>query len=329
MRAWQAAELGPPGTVLRLTEVEPPTPARGQVVIEVEATGLGYPDVLIVQGAYQSQTSVPHIPGQEVAGRVVDVGSGVDRPAVGDRVVAMTSDGLAERTLAPVARAFPLPAAVSAPKAAGLIANYGTMWHALRERARLQAGEWLLVRGASGGVGSAAIQLGVASGATVIALAGGPERVERCKALGARHVIDHDAEPDVVGAVRDLTEGRGVDVCVDPVGGPTFKESQRCMAWGGRLLVVGFVAGIADAATNHILLKGYSVVGVHWGALLEREPGWLGPVMDQIFALCATGSVDPLVYPPYPFDEAAQALVDIAGRRTWGKVVVLGGGPTP
>jgi NADPH2:quinone reductase len=101
------------------------------------------------------------------------------------------------------------------------------------------------------------------------------------------------------------------------------------MAWGGRLLVVGFVAGIADAATNHILLKGYSVVGVHWGALLEREPGWLGPVMDQIFALCATGSVDPLVYPPYPFDEAAQALVDIAGRRTWGKVVVLGGGPTP
>ena len=176
------------------------------------------------------------------------------------------------------------------------------------DRAHLAPGETLLVTGAAGGVGSAAIQLGKAAGAWVIAVAGGPEKVAACTGLGADEVIDHREVDDLVARVRELTDGNGVDVAYDPVGGETFQQVRRCMAWDGRLLVIGFVAGIPELATNHVLLKNYSVVGVHWGASLARDPASLGRQMEALFALADEGAVDPLLHPPYRSEEHTSEL---------------------
>jgi len=322
MRAWQARQLGDPLDVLRLVDVDEPTASAGEVLVEIEATGLAYPEVLMCQGKYQGATPNPYTPGGEVAGRVVAIGDGVTSHRVGDRVVAMGGKGLAERNTARASLSFPIPDSVSAPKAAAILVNYGTSWFALHERGALQSGEWLLVHGGAGGVGSSAVQLGLAAGARVIATAGGPEKVALCRQLGVQHVIDYIAQPNFVDEVRDVTDGHGVDVCYDPVGGEVLRKSQRCMAWDGRLLVVGFVGGIADAPTNHILLKNYSIVGVHWGASLARDPGRLPRAAERLLAMAAAGEIDPLVYPPYPMAQGAQALQDLADRRIWGKAIV-------
>ena len=323
MRAWRAHQLGDPLDVLSLEEVDDPVAARGEVLVDIDAVGLSYPDVLMCQGKYQGATPVPYTPGSEVVGRIAALGDGVTTRRVGDRVVALGGKGLAVRTTARAGLALPVPDSVSSPKAAAIIANYGTVWFALHERGMLQPGEWLLVHGGAGGVGSAAVQMGLAAGAQVIATAGGPEKVALCRQLGANHVIDYRALPDFVDEVRSITDGHGVDVCFDPVGGDVFRKSQRCMAWDGRLLVIGFVAGIADAPTNHILLKNYSVVGVHWGASLARDPNRLARTAALLLEKAAAGEIDPLVYPPYPMEQGAQALQDLADRRIWGKAVVL------
>ena len=322
MRAWQSRHLGEPLDVLSLDEVDEPVASPGEVLVEIDATGLAYPEVLMCQGKYQGATPNPYTPGGEVAGRVVALGDGVTGHAVGDRVVAMGGKGLAERNVVRAGLAFPIPDALSAPKAAAILVNYGTSWFALHERGVLQSGEWLLVHGGAGGVGSSAVQLGLAAGARVIATAGGPEKVALCRQLGAEHVIDYLAQPNFVEEVRDITDGHGVDVCYDPVGGEVLRKSQRCMAWDGRLLVVGFVGGIADAPTNHILLKNYSIVGVHWGASLARDPGRLPRAAERLLAMAAVGEIDPLVYPPYSMAQGARALQDLADRRTWGKAIV-------
>lgn len=323
MRAWQAHQLGDPIDVLRLDEIDEPSPGPGEILVDIEATGLAYPEVLMCQGKYQGATPIPYTPGGEVAGRVVAIGDGVTTHRIGDRVVTMGGKGLAERNTARATLSFAIPDPVSAAKAAAIIVNYGTSWFALHERGALQAGEWLLVHGGAGGVGSSAVQLGLAAGARVIATAGGPEKVALCRQLGAQHVIDYRAQPDFVDEVREVTGGHGVDVCYDPVGGDVFRKSQRCMAWDGRLLVIGFVAGIADAPTNHILLKNYSVVGVHWGASLARDQTRLPRAVERLLAMTAAGEIDPLVYPPYPMEQGARALQDLADRRTWGKPIVL------
>jgi len=322
MRVWQSRRLGEPLDVLSLDEVDEPVAAPGEVLVEIDATGLAYPEVLMCQGKYQGATPNPYTPGSEVAGRVVALGEGVTGRAIGERVVAMGGKGLAERNVVRAGLAFPVPDALSAPKAAAILVNYGTSWFALHERGALQRGEWLLVHGGAGGVGSSAVQLGLAAGARVIATAGGPEKVALCRQLGADHVIDYLAQPNFVDEVRDVTDGHGVDVCYDPVVGEVLRQSQRCMAWDGRLLVVGFVGGIADAQTNHILLKNYSIVGVHWGASLARDPGRLPRAAERLLAMAAVGEIDPLVYPPYPMAEGARALQDLADRRTWGKAIV-------
>lgn len=322
MKIWHAHELGNPIEVLRLEEVDRPQPSAGELLVEVDAVGLSYPEVLMCQGKYQAKTPVPFTPGSEVAGRVSAIGDGVSGVAVGDRVVAMGGRGLAEFTTTRAAMTFPVPDAVTADAASALIVNYGTSWFALHDRGLLQAGEWLLVHGGAGGVGSSAIQLGLAADARVIATAGGPDKVARCKALGAHHVIDYRAEPNFVDAVRKITGGNGVDVCYDPVGGDVFRQSQRCMAWDGRLLIIGFVAGIADAPTNHILLKNYSVVGVHWGASLARKPTRLGETVRHLLTLAAEGRIDPLIYPPFAMADGARALQALADRSLWGKPVV-------
>ncbi|MCB0997353.1 MAG: NADPH:quinone oxidoreductase family protein, partial [Acidimicrobiales bacterium] len=285
------------------------------------------------RGIYQGRTPIPFTPGTETAGTVLAVGDGVTHLAVGDRAAAMAG-GLAEQVVVPGGMTWRIPDRLSMAQATAVPVNYGTSWFALHDRGHLRRGDVLLVTGAAGGAGSAAVQLGLAAGATVIAVAGGAEKVARCNELGAHHVIDHhrlgpnagnDAggdAPDLVSVVRDLTGGVGVDVAYDVVGGDVAHQVRRCMAWNGRLLIIGFVGGIPDLPANHILLKNYSVVGVHWGASLARDPGALGMQMANVFDLAERGDVAPLVYPPYAFADGALALQDLADRATWGKVVV-------
>jgi NADPH2:quinone reductase len=325
MRIWRLHELGDPLDVLHLEDAPPPEPAAGELQVAIEAVGLAFPDVLMCQGKYQAPTPIPFTPGGEWAGRVLALGEGTAGFAVGDRVLASSGRGLAEVGVASAARTWHLPDEIPAEKAVALVVNYGTTYYALHDRGHLAAGETLLVTGASGGTGSAAIQLGLAAGARVIAVAGGAAKADACRALGAHVVIDHQVTPAWVDAVRDATHGRGVDVAYDPVGGDTFHQVRRCMAWDGRLLVIGFVAGIADAPTNHILLKSYSVVGVHWGASLARDPGALDRQMTALLALAADGRIDPLLHPPYPMAAGARAVQDMLERKVTGKVVVQTG----
>ena len=321
MEAWQVHELGDPIDRLALGSVPDPEVGSGQVLVDVDAVGLAFPDVLQCRGEYQVKPPLPFTPGGETAGRVVALGDGVEGLQVGQRVVAM-GGGLAEQAVVSANMVFAVPESLSQAKAAAVPLNYGTTWFALHDRARLVEGETLLVTGASGGTGSAAIQLGLAAGARVIAIAGGPNKTAACSALGAHEVIDHQEVDDLVEEVRGLTNGQGVDVAYDPVGGEMFQKLRRCMAWDGRLLIIGFVAGIPEIATNHVLLKNYSVVGVHWGASLGRDPSSLERQMVEVMALAETGAVDPPLHPPYPFSGAAQALQDIADRKVVGKVVV-------
>ena len=321
MRAWQLHELGDPIDKLRIEEIDdlgPPSP--GNATIAMESVGIAFPDVLQCRGEYQVKTTFPHTPGGESAGRVVAIGNGVDHVDVGDRVM-MLGGGLVETVEVAASGLWKLPDGFASEKAAAVPINYGTTWFALHDRANITAGESLLVTGAAGGTGSAAIQLGRAAGAKVIAVAGGPEKAAQAAALGADHVIDHHETADWVDTVRELSGG-GVDVAYDPVGGDTMHQVRRCMAWGGRLLVIGFVAGIPDLPANHILLKNYSVVGVHWGASLARDPDSIHRQMRSLLELAATGDVDPLIYPPYDFDDGARAIQDLAERKTWGKVIV-------
>ncbi len=321
MKAWQIHELGEPKESLKVEEVNTPEPMAGQMLIEVDAVGLAFPDVLQCRGEYQVKPPLPFTPGGETAGRVIAVGEGVEDFRVGQKVISL-GGGLSEQALVQAQMSFGVPDSMDQVKAAALPMNYGTTWFALHDRALIKSGESLLVTGASGGTGSAAIQLGLAAGARVIAVAGGKEKVDACRELGADVVIDHKEEEDLVEKVREVTNNSGVDVAYDPVGGEVFQKVRRCMAWNGRLLVIGFVAGIPEIATNHVLLKNYSVVGVHWGASLGRDPGSFKQQMSSVVELSKSGEVDPLLHPTYEFDSANQALQDIADRKVVGKVVV-------
>ncbi len=320
MRRWELKDKGEPGTSLELVEVDAPVAGAGQVVIDVEAVGLAFPDVLQCRGIYQVPTPPRFTPGGETAGRVASVGDGVTDVKVGDRAVFM-GGGLAEQVVMPAGALFPLPDGVSSASAAALPINYGTTWYALHERIQLQAGQTMLVTGAAGGTGTAAIQIGKAAGARIIAVAGGEEKANLAKAEGADVVIDHQQTPDWVDAVKEASGG-GVDVAYDPVGGDTFHQVRRCMAWGGKLLIIGFVAGIPDAPMNHVLLKSYDIVGVHWGASVMRDPSSVRRQLDAVLAHVAKGDFTPPLYPPFAFEDAAQALQDLADRKTWGKAVV-------
>ena len=321
MKAWQIHELVEPKESLKGHEMDTPEPMTGQLLIEVDAVGLAFPDVLQCRGEYQVKPPLPFTPGGETAGRVIAVGEGVEDFSVGQKVISL-GGGLSEQALVHAQMSFGIPDSMDQVKAAALPMNYGTTWFALHDRALIKSGESLLVTGASGGTGSAAIQLGLAAGARVIAVAGGKEKVEACRALGADVVIDHREEEDLVERVREVTNNEGVDVAYDPVGGEIFQKVRRCMAWNGRLLVIGFVAGIPEIATNHVLLKNYSVVGVHWGASLGRDPSSFKQQMSSVVELSGSGEVDPLLHPTYGFESANQALQDIADRKVVGKVVI-------
>ncbi len=321
MRAWQVKELGNPADVLELNEIpDPPDLQAGEVQVSIQSVGISFPDVLQCRGEYQIKPSLPWVPGGESAGVITATANDVKDFGVGDRVM-MLGGGLVEKVNTSSFGLWKIPENFAFEKAAAVPVNYGTTWFALHERAALQAGETLLITGAAGGTGSAAIQLGKAAGAKIIAIAGGEEKVEQTLRLGADHAIDHQSTPDWVDEVRALSDG-GVDVAYDPVGGDTTHQVRRCMAWDGRLLIIGFVAGIPDLPANHMLLKNYSVVGVHWGASLGRNPASLNNQMVSVLSHAETGAVDPLIFPPYEFSEGATAIQDLADRKTWGKVIV-------
>jgi NADPH2:quinone reductase len=315
MRAWRVHELSNP-SAMTLDEVPVPIPGERQLLVRVRAAALNFPDVLMAAGLYQVRPPLPYIPGIELCGEVEDTGQ---------RVLGGPADGhgaFAEYVVMDADRAWPVPEGMSDEKAAALFITYQTGHVGLHRRAHLQAGEWLLVHAGAGGVGSAAIQLGKAAGAHVVATAGGPEKVQVCRDLGADHVIDYTTE-DFVPVVREVTGGHGADVVFDPVGGDVFDRSRKCIAFEGRLVVVGFTSGrIPEVPANHVLIKNYSVVGLHWGLYLQREPAVFGLVHEELTRLYEDGRIDPLVSRVLPLDEAPQALGALANRGTVGKVVL-------
>jgi NADPH:quinone reductase len=324
MRALRVTELGEPADVLRLEDIEVPDPPPGGVRIRVHAASLNFPDVLMARGEYQVKPPLPFTPGAEVAGVVDAVAPGVTGIEPGQRVLAIPNfgnGGFTEFTTADASTTFPIPDSMPFGPASALHVVYQTGYLALHRRAQLQAGETLLVHAGAGGVGSAAIQLGLAAGARVIATAGGAEKVQFCKQLGAHLAVDYK-EQDFVDAVKDFTAGLGADVVYDPVGGDTYDRSTKCIAFEGRILIIGFTGGrFAQARTNHVLIKNYSVVGVHWGLYNVMNPALIRANHDALIALYETGKIDPLISETVTLDEVPGALARLGSRGTYGKVV--------
>lgn len=321
MRAVRCHELLGP-SALRVDDVDAPTPGAGEVLVDVRAAGVNFPDVLITQGKYQFKPPPPFVPGGEIAGVVAAIGAGVTAVAVGDRVAAsMLFGAFAEKVVVPEAAVARLPDAVSFETGAALLLTYATTMHALVDRARLRAGEKLLVLGAAGGVGTAAIEIGKCLGAVVIAAASSPEKLAHCRAHGADHGIDY-AKEDLKLRAKELSGG-GVDVVYDPVGGDMTEAALRSMAWAGRHLVVGFASGtIPRIPANLLLLKSCELVGVFWGAFAMRSPAENRAHVEQVLAWLAEGKVRPHVDAVLPFDRAAEALERLARREVMGKLVL-------
>lgn len=296
----------------------------GEVVIDVHAVGCNFFDTLITEGKYQVKPELPFSPGAEVAGIVRTLGEGVSRFSVGDRVSALLEyGGYTSTVAAPETRVFPIPREMSFEEAAALGLVYQTSYVGLAHRANLKQGETLLVHAAAGGVGLAAVQLGVALGAKVIGTAGTAEKLALVKDNGAHEVINY-REEDWVERVNALTAGRGVDVVYDPVGGDTFDLSTKCIAFEGRILIIGFASGrIPSAKMNRVLVKNFSLIGLHWGLYFKKNPRVIHEAQDAIVRLHAKGKIAPLVSATYPLSEAKAALAELGGRKTTGKVVLI------
>ncbi len=310
-------------SAMRYESLPDPAPGPGQVVVETRAIGCNFPDILMIQGKYQVNPPLPFTPGHEVSGVVRAVGPGVDRVRPDQRVLAMLGwGGYAEQVLAPAERVFPIPEAMSFEDAAAFHFTYQTAYCALVHRAGLRPDETLLVHGAAGGVGLAAVQLGKALGARVLATAGTPAKLEIARQSGADVLIDYRAE-DWVERVKAETGGEGADVIYDPVGGDVFDGSTRCLAFEGRLLAIGFAGGrIPTVAVNRVLLKNVSIVGVHWGLYHRRDWPRVERWMAELFALYDKGRLRPVIWRTYPLREAAAALRAIAERESYGKVLL-------
>ena len=325
MKAVLCKAFGPPESLV-LEDVADPVPGPDDVLVNVRATALNFPDVLMIAGKYQSLPPFPFSPGGEVAGTVAATGANVADLAPGDRVFGgVGHGGFAERVVIPRARLFSMPEAMSFTQASGISTTYGTSYYALKQRAALQPGENLLVLGASGGVGIAAVQLGKAMGARVIAAASTEEKLAVARAAGADETIDY-SDGLLKDKVKALTSGKGADVIYDPVGGDLFDQCMRSINWYGRVLVIGFAAGdIPSVPINLILLKSCQVVGVFYGAWSMRNPAQQIENFQEVLALYEAGGIDPLVGRTYPLDGYAQALRDLSERRAIGKVVLTVG----
>ncbi|MEV0702413.1 NADPH:quinone oxidoreductase family protein [Saccharopolyspora sp. NPDC050389] len=326
MKTWQVAELGEPKEVMRLVDVPEPEPGPGQVSVRVLAAAANFPDVLMCRGRYQVRPPLPFTPGVELCGEVVSVGADVDGIAVGQRVLggsALPRGGFAEKALMAAETTFAAPESLDDAQAASLFVGYQTGWFGLHRRAGLRAGETLLVHAAAGGVGSAAIQLGKAVGARVIGVVGGPEKAEYARSLGVDVVVDRHRE-DFVEVVKAETGGRGADVVYDPVGGDTYQRSTKCIAFEGRIVVVGFAGGeIQSAALNHALVKNYSILGLHWGLYNTHDPAAVRECHEELTALADRGVVRPLVSEKLALDAVAVGVQRLADGDTVGRVVYV------
>ncbi|MGB5102834.1 MAG: NADPH:quinone oxidoreductase family protein [Steroidobacteraceae bacterium] len=299
-----------------------PQAAAGEVVIEVKAAALNFPDLLMIQGLYQDRPGLPFVAGTELAGIVTGVGEGVTRFKPGDAVVAACGRTLAERVAAKASIVLPAPRKLDFESASGICITYFTTMHALKQRAGLAAGETLLVLGAAGGVGTTAVELGKLMGATVIAAASSDEKLELVRSLGADHVVNYSTE-DLRERIKEITGGKGVDVVYDPVGGELAEPALRSMAWKGRYLVVGFAGGeIPRIPLNLPLLKGCSVMGVYWGAFAGREPEVQRQNVTELWQMFETGRLVPVVGETHDLEDYAAAFDSLATRRARGKVVV-------
>jgi NADPH2:quinone reductase len=326
VRAWQVQRLGEPREVLALAAVPDPVPGPGQLLVRVRAAAANFPDVLMCRGGYQVRPEVPFIPGVELCGSVIAAGPGVTGFAAGDRVIGGPAGGygaFAELAVLEARAAFPAPAGLDDAEAAAFFITYQTGWFGLHRRARLAAGETLLVHAAAGGVGSGAVQLGKAAGARVIGVAGGPRKAAAARELGADVVVDR-LDTDFVAVVKEVTGGRGADVVYDPVGGAAYAGSAKCIAFEGRIVVVGFAGGqIPAVALNHALIKNYSIVGLHWGLYQTRDPQAVRDCHARLSELAAGGAIRPLVGERLGLAEVPAALQRLADGATIGRTVVV------
>jgi NADPH2:quinone reductase len=314
-------ELGPPGR-LRLETFEPAPLVPGQVRVAIRAAGINFPDVLMAAGEYQLKPQLPFTPGMEAAGDIVEV-NGADNVAVGDRVIVkLRHGGYAEEVVVSPSQLTPLPSTFDYAEGATFLAAHGTAYHGLIDRGQLQPGEVLLVHGAGGGVGLAAVEMGKMLGATVIAAASSEEKLAIASARGADHLVLYSREP-FRDAVKRITDGRGADVVYDPVGGEIFEESVRCIAWGARILVIGFTGGIGLARTNLLLIKGASVLGVRAGEAVRKNPA-LGEVrISKLLAWAEQGKIRPNVSHRLPLQDYAPAMQLLVDRKAIGRVALI------
>ncbi|MFB4162485.1 NADPH:quinone oxidoreductase family protein [Alteribacillus sp. JSM 102045] len=319
MKAWQVQKLGEPKEVLHLADIPKPEPGPGEVLIRMEAAALNFFDILLCKGEYQEKPSIPFIPGAEIAGEITEAGPDTTSTK-GQRVLAtpqLPDGGWKEYVVVKEEDVFPIPETLPP-----VFITYQTAYYALHRCGRLQEGEVLLVHAGTGGVGSAAIQLGKAAGAKIIATAGSAEKVKVCEELGADLVINY-REEDFVEKVKAFTDGRGADVIYDPVGGDMFDRSRKCIAFEGRILVIGFAGGrIPEVPTNHALIKNYSIVGVHFGLFRKKYPEKVVQAHEELMELHQKGAISPVVYKEFPLEQVTEALDLLAGRQTYGKVVI-------
>ncbi len=328
MKAWRVHEVGQPREVLTFEDVADLEPKSGELLVKVLAAPANFPDVLLCRGEYQIKPPLPFTPGVELCGEVVALGEGVTEFAVGDRVIGMPSlpnGGFAELALMSVATAFPAPATLDDAEASALSIGYQTGWFALHRRTQLRAGETLLVQAAAGGVGSAAVQLGKAAGAKVIGVVGGPQKAEYTRALGADLVVDRHSE-DFVAAVKDFTGGRGADVVFDPVGGDSYAKSTKCIAFEGRIVVIGFASGtIPSPGLNHALIKNYSIIGLHWGLYNAYDPAAIRECHAELTRLADAGDIKPMISERLGLSEVADGLARLGEGTTVGRLAFLPG----
>lgn len=322
MKAVLCKAFGPADTLV-IEDTSSPHIKKNEVLLDVHAAGINFPDTLIIEGKYQFKPPFPFSPGGEAAGVISAVGENVSHLNVGDRVMALTGWGsCAEQIAVPAYNILPMPDAMDFTTAAAFSMTYGTAMHALKQRGALQAGETLLVLGASGGVGLAAIEIGKAMGARVIAAASSAEKLEVARQAGADELINYQDE-DVRERLKTLTKGQGVDVIIDPVGGDLFETVFRSIAWNGRMLVIGFASGtIPSLPANLPLLKGAAVIGVFWGSFAQRQPQDNVANFEQLFAWYAEGKLKPLVSQTFALEDTAQAINTLAARKAVGKLVI-------
>jgi NADPH:quinone reductase len=323
MQAWQFSEYGRFEDVLEWVERDDPIAGEGEAVIRTTAASLNFPDLLMCQGKYQVKQPLPAVSGAEGVGIVESIGAG-SKFQVGQRVVGFCHGGgtLADKFKVANNNAWALPDHVDDATAAALTVTYGTSYFALMHRAQIQPGETLLVLGGAGGVGLAAIQLGKVFGATVIAAAGSPEKLEICRQQGADHVINYRDE-DLVERVKDITDGRFADVIYDPVGGEIFEQTKRCIAWEGRIIIIGFAGGsIPKIECNRMLLKNMSVVGLAWGQYLGRNPALAEKCQAHLYDLLRAGAIKPVIFNTLPFDKVFDGMRMLEERGMYGKIIV-------